>query len=396
MRPNTGLCPVAPIRATQKAFRKVDGTAANLSVLDTLLRDARSRLKPLHLAFIDLRKAFDSVSHDTIIRAAIRMGVPAPLVGYLRMYYQESSTRLFDHEVVVTNGMRQGDPLSPLLFNAVLDEAIREVETRMIGYTLNEHLFQVLAFADDLVLVASTAMGLQAQTDVVLGVLGKGGLLPNPRKCSTLAILSDGKHKRWLCDPTPRLTIGVNLVPALNVQETYKYLGIQMAATGKVELPRAFLVRMITELTAAPLKPQQRMYMLRAHVVPKALHQLVLGRISSGLLDGLDTCVRKACRSWLRLSKDTALGFFHGITVDGGLGIPSFRTSVPRLREQRMNKLARSTEVDIQAIVTSQTYIAASRRIPGIVFRGRRVSSKTVSRAIWRPIARHTRWCRTR
>ena len=87
MRPNTGLCPVAPIRATQKAFRKVDGTAANLSVLDTLLRDARSRLKPLHLAFIDLRKAFDSVSHDTIIRAAIRMGVPAPLVGYLRMYY---------------------------------------------------------------------------------------------------------------------------------------------------------------------------------------------------------------------------------------------------------------------------------------------------------------------
>ena len=39
------LSPVAPMRETQKAFRKVHVTAANLVVLDTLLRDARTRLK---------------------------------------------------------------------------------------------------------------------------------------------------------------------------------------------------------------------------------------------------------------------------------------------------------------------------------------------------------------
>ena len=376
--------PVAPMRETQKAFRRVDGTAANLVILDTLLRDARTRLKPLHLAFIDLRKAFDGVGHDTIVRAAIRLGVPAPLVGYLREHYQRSSTRLLDSDVVVTNGVRQGDPLSPLHFNAVLDEAIRAAETRMVGYMMNDHHFQVMAFADDMVLVASTARGLQTQTDVVLGVLGAGGLLPNPGKCATLAILSDGKNKRWLCDPTPRLTIGAALVPALTVQGTYKYLGVQMAATGKVELPRAFLARLLSELTAAPLKPQQRMYMLRVHVVPKALHQLVLGRTSSGQLDGLDKAVRKAMRSWLRLPKDTVTAYFHGDTADGGLGIPSFRTTVPRLRESRMSKLARSTETDIRAAVTSQTYIATSRRIPGIVYRGRRISSKAISRATWK------------
>ena len=93
------------------------------------------------------------------------MGVPTPLVGYFWIYYQESSTRLLDCDVMVTNGVRQRDPLSPLFFNAVLDEAVREVETRMVGSTLNEHLFQVMAFADDMVLVASTAMGLQTQTD---------------------------------------------------------------------------------------------------------------------------------------------------------------------------------------------------------------------------------------
>ena len=159
-------------RETQKAFRKIDGTAANLAISDTMLRDARSRLKPLQVAFIDLRKAFDSVSHDTIVRAAIRLGVPAPLVGYLRVYYQRSSTRLFDSDMVVTNGVRQGGPLSPLLFNAVLHEAICAVEIRMVGYVMNDHHFQVMAFADDMVLVASTARGLQTQTDVVLGPRG--------------------------------------------------------------------------------------------------------------------------------------------------------------------------------------------------------------------------------
>ena len=62
--------------------------------------------------------------------------------------------------------------------------------------------------------------------------------------------------------------------------------------------------------------------MLRVHVVPKALHQLVLGRTSSGQLDGLDKAVRKAMRSWLRLPKDTVTGYFHGDTADGRPGYP--------------------------------------------------------------------------
>ena len=57
---------------------------------------------------------------------------------------------------------------------------------------------------------------------------------------------------------------------------------------------------------------------------------------------------------------------------------------MPRLKLSRMSKLAQSTEADIRATVTSQTYIATSRRVPGIMFRGMRITSKALGRAAWK------------
>ena len=44
-------------------------------------------------------------------------------------------------------GMRQGDPLSPLLFNLVIDEAVRQVDRLGAGYQLNGERFSALCFA---------------------------------------------------------------------------------------------------------------------------------------------------------------------------------------------------------------------------------------------------------
>lgn len=72
---------------SQKAFRKVDGTAANLPILQTVLSEAKKRVQGLYLAFIDLRKAFDSVAHQTIIRVALEAGIPPHFCKYLEAYY---------------------------------------------------------------------------------------------------------------------------------------------------------------------------------------------------------------------------------------------------------------------------------------------------------------------
>lgn len=62
-------------------------------------------------------------------------------------------------------GVKQGDPLSQLLVNFIIDELLKiiplEIWAEVDGIKIN-----VLAFADDLVLVASTLAGLQSLIDI--------------------------------------------------------------------------------------------------------------------------------------------------------------------------------------------------------------------------------------
>src|SRR6218665_160779 len=63
-----------PLDPRQKAFRPVDGCADNLFLLDTIIKDAQRRRRPLSIAFIDVAKAFDSVSHYILARSLRRLG----------------------------------------------------------------------------------------------------------------------------------------------------------------------------------------------------------------------------------------------------------------------------------------------------------------------------------
>ena len=65
----TRLTKNLPLHHRQKAFRPVDGCGENLALIEGIIADARKRSKTLYITFVDVAKAFDTVSHHSIERA---------------------------------------------------------------------------------------------------------------------------------------------------------------------------------------------------------------------------------------------------------------------------------------------------------------------------------------
>eukprot|EP00973_Karenia_brevis_P060615 8430235-Karenia_brevis.AAC.1 len=118
---------------------------------------------PLWLAAVDFRKAFDTVEHGSIWTALRDIGVPFIYVRCLSGIYSNQvatvTTDCTSREFKVQRGTRQGDPISPKLFNAVLEQAVKEVqpEWRRKGWGIKlgraqSDLLCNIRFADDILL----------------------------------------------------------------------------------------------------------------------------------------------------------------------------------------------------------------------------------------------------
>ena len=83
----------------------------------------------MHQLLIDFKKTYDSVRREVLYNVLIEYGIPMKLVMRLTEMYNRVRVgkNLFDM-IPIRNGLKQGDILSPLLFNFALDYAIRMVQ----------------------------------------------------------------------------------------------------------------------------------------------------------------------------------------------------------------------------------------------------------------------------
>lgn len=341
---------VIPLDSRQRGFREADGCAENVMLLDMTLKYHQEKRRKMFLAILDMAKAFDSVAFEAMRAILDAKGIPAAFTDYFMGVLEDSYTVLQHGDwqsgrIHPTCGVKQGDPLSPLIFNFVMDEMLRRLPGE-IGVSLDGLFVNAMAFADDLSLVASTKEGLQALIDGATSFLGSCGLHANPLKCATLALKTIPKEKKTAVDPSCRFKIQNAVIPALTRTDEWVYLGINFTANGrKISDAKPKLTKQLELLTKAPLKPQQRIWALRVMVIPGLLYQGALGQTTVGYLRSLDCMIRGAVRRWLRLPGDCPNGYFHAYIEDGGLGIQPIRYKTMLDRLARLQKLMRSSYI---------------------------------------------------
>ena len=87
--------------------------------------------------FIDFSKAFDSPFHDKMWSTLATQGVQAEIIALLDVIYKNCTAQIrldqLGRQFKIKRGVRQGDPLSPNVFNSVLEQAFRKLDWKGRG-----------------------------------------------------------------------------------------------------------------------------------------------------------------------------------------------------------------------------------------------------------------------
>ena len=162
----------------------------------------------------------------------------------------------------------------------------------------------------------------------------------NAGKCRTIAFKVVSREKRIAIDKNTIFDMDGVATLSLQRSDQWTYLGIPFTAEGRAVInPVEDVTAMMELIGKAPLKPQQRLSIVKDYLLPGYYHKLILGDTSIGILCKFDRVTRSYVRKWLCLLKDSPNAYIHANVQDGGLGIRSIRWNIPKLPLERLYKL---------------------------------------------------------
>src|SRR5260363_16672 len=135
----------------------ISGRLITDAVLDilTTLRSHRESYDQHWLLLIDQAKAFDRVKHDYLKGVLKKMNFHAQFIEIVGNLFVNQETYIIGNNELsrpfkVGRGVRQGDPLSPLLYVIAFEPLLAQIKKQITGLPLGSSHFKLAAYADDL------------------------------------------------------------------------------------------------------------------------------------------------------------------------------------------------------------------------------------------------------
>ncbi len=360
---------------SQKGFMPVNGCHEHLFLAQSILQTSRRAKKPLYMTYYDLKNAFGSIPHELIHAVLRQQGLPDQVREIVADLYDGATFCVATKEgctdtIEIQRGVKQGCPLSPILFNLAIEPLVQQLARCQGGFKLKSPRgappveVTNTVYADDIKAVASTPDGIRALHKCVERFLRWAGLRANPAKCATLG-LKVGKTKQEL-NPV-NLRLHGEVLPSVKLGEAYKYLGVKDALETAVHQDQILSVmrrvrKDSTKILRSGLLPWQKLDAIRTFVFSRLEYHLRYCYPYKRDMMAFDSHMRAALREAFKLPKGVTTEIFHQPIANGGMGCSSIQTVAAATQIGHGIQMLNSSDSVVRSVAEGQLLEVISRR----------------------------------
>lgn len=323
----------------QRGFRfKINGCTDHSNILRCIYEDSKrnmpnGKIHSITNTAIDFKDAFTSIPHYVINSVLNIFKIPNTIKDIIKEYYNNSYLYIKSNigerkeRINILKGVKQGDPLSPVLFNLVLEPLIRYIKASNIGYKFkNEEKLKVgiLAYADDVILLSNSEDDMKILLEHLRQYCIWSEVEINPDKCeaSSSFQLDNGAigeiKTNYFINNKPIKDVGYN--------GQLKYLGSFISNEYRDMVDNANNVThnledQLLTLSKSKLSAIQKIKTLRFYLITQLEFIIRNCYIDENELVRIDTLIRNNVKEWLFLPNNFNIDLIYLPWYDGGLNI---------------------------------------------------------------------------
>ena len=278
-----------------------------------IINNARLKQRSLVVTLLDLRNAFGEVHHNLLSTILQYHHIPSEICSLIESLYRGyqvsiATNTFITDPIAVQRGVLQGDSLSPLLFNLVVNTLINTIKVekvRCLGYTsscslITRHWFQ---FADDTAITTAYEADNQLLCDVFSKWSTWADLNIRVDKCNTFGLKKCGSRATQY---QPNIKICNQKVPAIADGEGFNYLGKLFNFHMNFDTVKDELVSEVMQYLAKidlmPVKPLQKIAIVQKYVYSKLRWRFSIYPLTTTWVSqNLENLVSKSLRKWLQI-----------------------------------------------------------------------------------------------
>lgn len=225
----------------QAGFRDLEECPIQAATLVEVARRRQIRHKRTYACFVDLRKAYDSVPHGALFSKLAKIGVQGRMLIYLWELYRKSTMTVrvagsTSARFKLTRGLRQGCPLSPVLFNIFINDLLQDNEPNGVRIECDAERadkaspwrgprMSGLLLADDLVLLSGSRARMRRSLQNVTEWCKRNEMQVGIHKCALLSLGEANSDRLRAEQYVQPFKLCGQEVP---IMEEYTYLGLKI------------------------------------------------------------------------------------------------------------------------------------------------------------------------